>query len=181
VFIVDDSCHGGYALKAAKRLYKGPDPIWAVVYNRERNTLPDVYAVDMDIHIFQWNVWNNGQTIGRTTIKGLNGGFAVDLDLLMGKDGAPIYLPRLNGLPLVVGNRPETDKQEVMDWFAKWGVVVKRLVLCENDVIECKAKHFRESPTSVFWEADLEQCQPIANLANKPVIEPESGKVFYAE
>jgi hypothetical protein len=186
-FIVDDTCHNGYSLQQAKKSYKGNDAIWAVVYNRDKNRMPDVYAVDLSVHLLEYNCWNNGQINGQSIVKNLQGGFAVDLFVIMEKKAdiktsPPIMVPRLHAVPLVIGHLPEASRSEVEDWLRKYQINVNQLVLYDgDDIASFKGLCYKDSNCGVFFENDINQCQGIANAANKPVIHPESGKVVYSD
>lgn len=179
-FIVDDSCHGGGSLRKARAKCQEPKQncVWAVVYNRDNHKEPDVWAVDLDHHSFDWNIHNNGQVVGQTIIKGLSGGLAYSFDCFTNSERQ--IVPRLHKPPLVVATQSKAYCEE---WFKKWGIQVQNLIITDNDspVEFQKAKHYKASNCSIFFEPDNNQCQAIANLSKKPVINPITGEVFNAK
>jgi hypothetical protein len=58
--LIDDSSHNGGAMMRARSIMHEHDVTFAAVYTLTRDTV-DVYARLLDkIHIFDWNILNNG-------------------------------------------------------------------------------------------------------------------------
>jgi hypothetical protein len=148
--LVDDSSHSGAAMQNARRILSGRNVTYAAVYALTRQSV-DVCARVLDSpHVFDWNIFNNGQVIGQAIDPRLRGdGFAFDFDGILcaeppwrhtDEKEADVkrwmesvrpsrWIPRLHPLRMVVSFRLERHRPIIEAWLKRWGVQVKELVL----------------------------------------------------
>jgi len=79
--LIDDSSHNGGAMMRARQILREHDVTYAVVYTLTPHIV-DVYARLLDkIHVFDWNILNNGIMQGMAIDPRLRGeGFMLDFD-----------------------------------------------------------------------------------------------------
>lgn len=158
-------------------------------------------------HLFTWNLFNNGILAGNAANPALHGGMALDFDGVICEDcprdgddtpegteryrqwiinAQPKWLPRITSVPLIVTFRQERFRRETEAWMHKWGVTCDRLVMDQSetfasrrfDVAKHKGDTFRESDCCLFIESNEMQARIIQKVAQKPVIVPDSGRVY---
>jgi hypothetical protein len=158
-------------------------------------------------HLFTWNLFNNGILAGNAANPALHGGMGLDFDGVICEDcprdgddtpegteryrqwiinAQPKWLPRITSVPLIVTFRQERFRRETEAWMHKWGVTCDRLVMDQSDTFAARrfdvAKHkgdtFRESDCCLFIESNEMQARIIQKVAQKPVIVPDSGRVY---
>lgn len=148
--LVDDSSHNGGAMQRARHILRSHRVTYAAVYTLTPHTV-DVYSRLLDkIHIFDWNIFNNGLIQGRAIDPRLRGeGFMLDFDGILCPDpdvwhtdddvGAvqawlenvrPMrWIPRLARIPYIVSFRLEKHRPIIEKWLRKWRISVGRLIL----------------------------------------------------
>ena len=99
------------------------------------------------------------------------------------------WIPRLTRIPYIVSFRLEKHRPIIEKWLRKWRISVDRLILhpaesfaardANFDVVEHKAKRFKDSGCSLFFESCPEQSQLIATHSDKPVCCPPVGRFFF--
>jgi hypothetical protein len=207
--LIDDSSHNGGAMNRARTILREHDVTYAAVYTLTPYTV-DVYARLLDkVHIFDWNILNNGIVEGRAIDPRLRGeGFMLDFDGILCpdpdrwhtdadekavqkwlRDVRPMrWIPRLCRIPYIVSFRLEKHRPIIQKWLRQWRIPVDRLILhpaktfaerdANFDVIEHKARRFKESGCSIFIESCPQQARVIADHSSKPVLCP-SAKTFF--
>lgn len=149
-FVVDDSTHNGQSIEKARAKMKGHNAIFATVYSRAIGCA-DVSAVPLDVHIFEWNLFNNKllqNPEGGAIDKKLRGGFCFDFDGVLCEDtpfkhtdenekaviawilnAKPKHLVRGVTIPTVISFRLEKHREHILKWCDKWGVKINNLIL----------------------------------------------------
>jgi len=136
----------------ARRILAGRQVTFAAVYTLRPDTV-DVYArLLASPHIFDWNIFNNGQVTGTAVdprLRGTGGGFAFDFDGILCQEPTwthtdarerdvqrwldtvrpARWIPRLHELPAVVSYRLEKHRPIIERWLQRWGIRVRELVL----------------------------------------------------
>lgn len=158
-------------------------------------------------HLFTWNLFNNGILHGNAANPALRGGMALDFDGVLCEDcsrdgddseegteryrqwilnAKPKWLPRLASVPLIVTFRQERFRPETEAWMSRWGITCDSLVMDQSttfstrlfDVAKHKGETFRESKCCLFIESSDMQAGIIHRVSGKPVIVPDSGRVY---
>lgn len=205
-FVVDDSTYGGGSMKRARDKMRSHPAIFAAVYSKTLGCA-DVDAVIMDCHLFEWNIFNNKILEGGAIDPKLRGGVCADFDGVLCADPSfphkdeeeerviewllnapPKHLIRGCKIPTVISFRLEKHRSYIQQWLDKYQVTVGNLILhpassfAERDrnfnVIEHKAKIFKNTLHCIMFESCSLQAKMIAEYARKPVIATDTGKVF---
>ena len=104
----------------------------------------------------------------------------------------PLNVPRPQQIPLIATARREAYRAETLQWLARHGASVDRLVMGQwsslrdrtaEKVVEMKAEAFRDdSRLTFFAESDPWQAEEIARLVPaKPVVCPPTGRIWNAD
>jgi hypothetical protein len=183
------------------------DAIFAAVYSREESCA-DVSAVKVNIHIFEWNIFQSG-IIGLGAIDPkLRGGVCFDFDGVLCEDtpfqhrddneqqvidwiinARPKHLVRGVEIPTIISFRLKKHEPYIRQWLEKWQVTVRNLILhpassfaerdANFDVVNHKAVRFAQSNHCIMVESCPIQSQIIAKHAKKPVICTDDGQVYW--
>jgi orotate phosphoribosyltransferase len=206
--LIDDSSHNGGAMQRARQTLKDYDVKYAAVYTLSADNV-DCYARLLDkVHIFDWNIFNNGLMEGHAIDARLRGGFMFDFDGVLCpdtpfphtddqeervkawlRDVRPMrWIPRFAKIPFLVSFRLEKHRQIIEGWLRKWRVRVGKLILhpaqtfterdANFDVVQHKAERFRQSACTLFVESCPIQSEIIAKHSKKPVMCPSVGRFF---
>jgi uncharacterized HAD superfamily protein len=202
-----------HALKA-----KGVNFLTAAVYvTPQRAGTIDLYARVLPApHVLEWNILNNGPAFGRWDgkVDPMNGvwagGAALDFDGVICEDAQvpdaddgpaleaygrwlsnarPLMVGKMIPIKLIVTGRIERWRGETMDWLARHGMRVERLVMHPaatagernrdfRSIPAMKAREFAASPCGLFIESESWQAKEIHRLSGKPVICNTTGEVF---
>lgn len=204
VLVIDDTAANGYEITASadivRKRFPGAAITRAVVYCHPQalGKIDLCHALYDGQHYLAWN-WPNaghGQRCG------------YDFDGILCRDptpeecqdealyrrflaeATPLYLPRRTPVPLIVSARPEWARDASMDWLTRHGVRCDSLILRpidapiwgqnQTEIAAYKARHYQASSCVLFAESSPEQARRIRDLAGKPVLCPEAGRVFPA-
>ena len=196
VFVVDDAIYSGGSLTRARnaldRLNR-PAVFGAVYARSEADHVADVFARTLDCpQLMEWNLFNNGCVVGRTSMPQFAKGVASDLDGIIRHDsasggvpGTPYLVPRLHPLPLIVTGQPESARATTEGWLKQWGVKWSVLRMMPDSVpptpsavARHKADHYGASELGFFVESCPNQAALIHRWTRKPVICPRANLVF---
>jgi orotate phosphoribosyltransferase len=202
VLLVDDTAANGGEMAACLPLVRAAYPdarvTRAVVYAHPRAAA----GVDLFVslypgpHYLEWN-WANA---------GHGAACGYDFDGILCRDFTPaevatddsyraamaaiepLFLPRRVTVPLVVTARPESTRAITLEWLARHGVRVERLVMRDwefdpgrdwnRQAAAFKARHYAASPVCLFAESDPAQAAAINEITGKAVLCPKSERVF---
>lgn len=205
--VIDDTVMTGNSFKHSLPIIRKdrPTALAAAVYvNPAARVKPDIWARDLPWpHLLEWNLFNSIMTPS----------IAVDFDGILCRDcppesdddgqryleflqhAPPQYYVRRVHIPLIVTARLEKYRPQTMDWLARNGMAVDRLVMGpwqdnherqRADVAAFKAEHFdrfrkqsHKIQPPMFIESDARLAQRIAELTPGGVVVcPAAGRCF---
>jgi len=193
ILLVDDSCSSGRAMhEAQSRIrdsgYTGKITTCAIIVEPSRHDEVDIHFREMPHpRLFEWNCFHH--TLVEEACFDLDGILCVDPTREENDDG-PRYLEFLrNAKPLfrptkVIGNivsaRLEKYRQPTQQWLSENKILYRNLYLIDlptaadrirlNEHCTHKARVYRESGATIFYESDSSQAIEIARLSSKPVL-----------
>lgn len=161
--LIDDSSHNGGAMLRARNVLNGVNVTYAAVYTLTPETV-DVYSRILDqVHIFDWNIFNNYILRGGAIDPRLRGeGFMMDWDGILSPDTTfrhtdkeeqrviewiqnvrPMrWIPRFSEIPYVVSFRLEKHRKYHEEWLNRWNIRVNNLVLHKASTFAERDSHF---------------------------------------
>jgi hypothetical protein len=202
VLLIDDTAANGTEMAACAPIVRAAFPgaalTRAVVYAHPNALLEvDLFArLYPGQHYLEWN-WPNaghGQACGYDFDGILCRNFTPEevrtdeiyFEVMARID--PLFLPRRTMIPLVVTARPEASRGITLEWLARYGVRVERLVMRDFDIgpgedwdarnAVFKACHYGRSDLNLFAESEPPQALEIARLTGKAVLCPALGRVI---
>lgn len=198
--IVDDTVNSGTSLRqtraAVAALQLSAPLLWVGVYVTPHQLgLVDYYARVLPApHYLEWNLFNSVYAAR----------LAYDFDGILCRDlpaGAdvedaryaaaiaearPLYLTRRSEIDLIVTARPESMRRPTLDWLARWGVAVNRLVMWPHAksertaerVAAWKAEHYVASGHQLFVESNARLANAIQVAGRQPVLCPANETIY---
>lgn len=199
ILLIDDTVASGREMTACYPIVRERFPdakiTRAVIYARPSaiHAVDAFFAVYDGYHYLEYNFANAGHgSLGAWDMDGLIcRDFTLDecrsMDVYRSAMASivPLYLPKRLPIPLIVTARPESTRDITLDWLARHGVRVERLIMWPgkahppaSEVAPWKAKHYAESNLHLFVESDPEQAKTIADITGKAVLCPAMGRVI---
>lgn len=205
--LVDDTTWSGAAMRRASQAIRGKDLIRAAVYAHSTKHVDYCATVCESDFLVEWNLFNNpGLMRGHSVIQACRGGVALDFDGVICEEprvndhrdlsgflhwlstAKPMHLPLSAPVKMICSGRLEGWRHQTMNWLARYGVRVSRLLLDpartveERDIMPTvaarKGAEFRDSDCTLFVESDLRQCPVIQEVSGKTVVHLLTGKVY---
>lgn len=100
----------------------------------------------------------------------------------------PKYIPRFAAVPCIITFRLEKWRDRTIKWLRKYKVNWRRLIMSTHssviernrnlDVVGHKARNFIESGCSLMIESDPAQAEMIHQLSRRPVLCPDSERLY---
>lgn len=194
IAVIDDTVFKGNAMMRLKKVLKGQPIVTAAVYA----TAGSEHCVDLywekvpQMHLLEWNCFNNGCVYQMSSSERRYGGIATDLDGILchdtesgGTPGSPYLVARKLPIPMIITGRPEAHRKATEGWLHAHDVKFQSLHMMPGNVeqpYELIAMHkgnlFRTSKCSVFIESCPKQAPIIHAYSLKPVICPKTGEVY---
>lgn len=189
--LIDDTVFTGATLLAAEKQYRQQHPdrplITAAVYATPTARLRvDLAARILDgPHYLSWNFPNSHLALTTAwDLDGIMNWHAKD-NPFTAPDGLPWLRPIRNPIPLILTARPETHRFHTERWLAQYRIRYRQLTMApwteyppDQAIATWKASHYAKSPTTLLIESNPTQASTIAALAKKPVLCPETRKVY---
>jgi hypoxanthine phosphoribosyltransferase len=186
VLMVDDTAHGGHAIRLvsalARERWPGVSLRVAVIYAHPK-TLPLIdYAACTyrGYHYLEWNLFNTGHAEH----------LATDLDGILcdEKTGTAIHRPVRLPVPLIVTGRSQCVRPQTEAWLAANGIRYNLLVMGPweeplpdlETIGRWKGGIYRDSECRLFVESDPTQAKAIFQVAGKEVLCPALGGIVEA-
>lgn len=207
--LVDDTVYSGRAMNNLKKALKNYNVKYsAVIVKSTAVSIVDYYALTEDIHILEWNLFNNSPLRGFAVDKELfRNGVGVDMDGILCYDPEPGVLPNTNrekyeeflinakpryfktnryAIPAIITGRYERYRQNTIDWLNKYNIKFDKLIMQEDNspiddehIARFKSKHIIELGLGVYIESNKYQARRISELTKAAVVHPESKLIFY--
>lgn len=206
VVVIDDTVMTGNSFKHVMPLIRKtfPTAMAAAIYvNPAAKVKPDLWVQDLPWpHLLEWNMFNSIMTPS----------MAFDFDGILCQDcppeddddgvrylrfleeTRPMFYVRKVSIPLIVTARLEKYRPQTLDWLARHGMRVDKLIMgpwsnnrdrARAGVAAYKAQHFaafrkqkhRIKPP-IFVESDPRQAEQIAKLSGGIVACPAAGRCY---
>jgi len=203
IYILDDSCYTGRAMKYAKsriqRQFKDKNIITMALYSRREPYevgMVDYVSRVLHDHYFEWNIFASPMCKR----------VCIDFDGILCRDFRPhedddgeTYLNTLQNMSLdrvrpqskwpvdIITARLEKWRKPTEDWLKKNKINYGNLIMApwnniserfNNDIASWKAEKFKESNKMLYIESDHRQAIKIHLESGKEVIHYNSGRLF---
>lgn len=196
LLVVDDSIYHGHSqCRVRARIGDlGREVLYAAIYCRiGMESHVDYFARRVeDLHMLEWNFWNNGPVMGSAENPGYGRGIATDLDGILchdhesgGTPGTVFNRPRKHPVPLIVTGRSERHRGQTELWLRSQGILWRRLEMLPlgrsespQSIADWKAERYHASGCGLYVESDAWQAERIHHLTRRPVLCPRTETVF---
>jgi len=186
LLVIDDSCASGRAMQKVKRLMKldcmNYDVTFAaVLVTSNGESYVDQYYKRLELpHWFEWNFFGNSGLISHLKL-------GVDFEgIIQDRETGELnsMIPRHTHIPVIVSEKLETARPNVLDWLAKRDVSCDHLVMPKvtsplATFTQWKAKQCDDLGVWTYMAHEPQQARAMTKLRNKLVICPAIGRSLH--
>jgi hypothetical protein len=194
IFVVDDTVYHGFAMERVRAKLKEVNAVYSALYVRTgmTSTVQSYVEEVPDLHMLEWNAFNNGPLAGLAANPAYQAGVATDLDGVLlhdhesgGRPGDPFLVARKHMIPLIATGRSVKHREQTEAELRRHGILWRKLEMLPAGIEEVpeeqaehKAAKYIESKCGVFIESDDWQAQEIFRLSKRPVVSLQADKVY---